>query len=174
MKDLHIRKVLSHEAGQLQHLGQQTFYEAFADQNTPENMTKYLTDKFSLHTIIKELQHPFSEFYFAQHADRLVGYLKLNFELSKSANPDGQAMEIERIYVTKPYQGKQVGQQLIDFAIQRALKTKASHIWLGVWEQNKKAIQFYQKNGFKEMSRHIFILGDDQQTDLMMKLDLVK
>ncbi len=42
-------------------------------------------------------------------------------------------------------------------------------IWLGVWEENPKAIRFYEKNGFVPFSRHIFKMGDEEQTDIMMR-----
>jgi ribosomal protein S18 acetylase RimI-like enzyme len=42
-------------------------------------------------------------------------------------------------------------------------------VWLGVWEKNLRAISFYEKNGFIAFDQHIFQLGDDRQTDIMMK-----
>jgi ribosomal protein S18 acetylase RimI-like enzyme len=45
-------------------------------------------------------------------------------------------------------------------------------IWLGVWEKNHNAIGFYTKNGFITFDKHLFLLGDDQQTDLLMKLEI--
>ena len=47
------------------------------------------------------------------------------------------------------------------------------YIWLGVWEENHRAINFYTKNGFVAFDKHIFVLGEDAQTDIMMKLELV-
>ena len=80
------------------------------------------------------------------------------------------ALEIERIYVIQEYQGKKVGQQLYEKAIQVAKEKKAQYVWLGVWEENHKAIQFYNKNGFEVFDKHVFVLGDEKQTDLMMRL----
>jgi ribosomal protein S18 acetylase RimI-like enzyme len=45
-------------------------------------------------------------------------------------------------------------------------------MWLGVWEENPRAIRFYQKQGFVEFDQHIFQLGEDAQTDILMKLNL--
>lgn len=59
-------------------------------------------------------------------------------------------------------------------AISIALQKNAEYIWLGVWEENPRAIRFYEKNGFLEFDKHIFKLGDDEQTDIMMKLELMK
>jgi ribosomal protein S18 acetylase RimI-like enzyme len=56
--------------------------------------------------------------------------------------------------------------------MQIAKEVKAEYIWLGVWEENNKAIHFYTKNGFIPFDKHIFKLGDEEQTDIMMKLEL--
>lgn len=85
---------------------------------------------------------------------------------------DKSAVEIERIYVLKEFRGKNVGQLMYKKALQIAKVLKASCLWLGVWENNTGAIQFYQKNGFTEFDKHIFILGNDEQVDIMMKKDL--
>ena len=45
-------------------------------------------------------------------------------------------------------------------------------LWLGVWEENPKAIQFYKKLGFVDFGEHEFDLGDERQRDIMMKLSL--
>ena len=46
------------------------------------------------------------------------------------------------------------------------------YLWLGVWEKNEKAIRFYEKNNFKIFSSHEFKMGDEIQTDFLMKLNL--
>jgi len=104
--------------------------------------------------------------------DTVIGYLKLNFGESQTELKGDKALEIERIYVLKEFHGKKVGQLLYDKAIQVATETKADYVWLGVWEENPRAIAFYKKNGFVEFDKHIFRLGDEEQTDIMMKLQL--
>lgn len=61
---------------------------------------------------------------------------------------------------------------LYEKAIERAKDINAEFVWLGVWEQNPRAIRFYEKNGFKAFDKHIFRLGNDEQIDIMMKLML--
>ena len=85
---------------------------------------------------------------------------------------DNKALEIERIYVAKAFHGKKVGQILYEKAIHIAKQMNVAYVWLGVWEENPRAIHFYKKNGFVEFDKHIFRLGDDEQTDLMMKLEI--
>jgi len=120
------------------------------------------------------LTNPNSEFYFALFDNKVIGYLKINFGQAQTELKDKKALEIERIYVLKKFHGKKVGQILYDTAFKIAKQTGANYLWLGVWEKNPRAINFYKKNGFVEFDKHIFKLGDDEQTDIMMKLQLDK
>ena len=156
----------------LQQIGRQTFSETFAESNSAENMAKYLEEAYSYEKLNAELNDPNSIFYFAKMAQKVIGYLKLNFGASQTELKDKNALEIERIYVLKEFQGKKAGQLLFDKAIEIAKEHHVAYVWLGVWENNKRAHQFYTKNGFIEFDQHIFVLGDEAQTDIMMKLEL--
>ena len=72
----------------------------------------------------------------------------------------------------KEFHGKKVGQFLYDKAIELAKEKNVDYVWLGVWEKNQRAIRFYEKNGFVIFDKHIFKLGNDAQTDILMKLTL--
>ncbi len=172
MSNIEIIKVTLKDIEQLQKIGRQTFLETFAESNTKENMKTYLEEGFSNEKLATELADNDSEFYFAMLKNEVIGYLKLNFGKSQTELKDNRALEIERIYVSKEFHGKSVGQILYDKAIQIAEKKNADYVWLGVWEENPRAISFYKKNGFIEFDKHIFMLGNDKQTDIMMKLKL--
>lgn len=156
----------------LQKIGKITFEETFGAQNTPEDMEKYLQEKFSDEPLRSELGNPESAFYFAKMDDTVVGYLKLNSGSAQTDLKEETALEIERIYVLKAYVGTGIGHQLMQHAIRIARDIQAKFIWLGVWEKNESALNFYSKNGFVAFDKHIFLLGDDSQIDLLMKLDL--
>ena len=172
MKNIDIRKVELTDLESLQAIGKQTFLETFGEMNTGENMAKYLTESFNDERLSNELTNPDSVFYFAMLENQVVGYMKLNFGEAQTEMKDQKTLEIERIYVLKEYYGKGVGQVLYDTALDIARQKNAKTIWLGVWEENPRAISFYKKNGFVEFDKHVFILGDDVQTDIMMKLEL--
>ena len=172
MEHIEITKVTTDDVAQLQKIGKETFYETFSAGNTEENMQQYLQNGFTTEKLTSELNDENSEFYFATLNSNVVGYLKLNFGQSQTELKDDKALEIERIYVLKEFHGKKVGQILYEKAMQIARQKKADYVWLGVWEENPRAINFYKKNGFVEFDKHIFKLGDDEQTDIMMKLQL--
>jgi diamine N-acetyltransferase len=172
MQNLILKKVSLNHIEQLQNIGRQTFFETFSEVNSPENMTSYLEEGFSIAKLTKELNNPNSEFYFAVFNDEIIGYLKINFGQSQTELQDEKALEIERIYVLKEFHGNNIGQILYNKALEIAKKIEAKYIWLGVWEENPRAISFYKKNGFVAFDKHIFHLGNDAQTDIMMKLIL--
>ena len=172
MKNIAIKRVTLADIDQIQKIGRQTFFETFSDSNSEENMTKYLEEGFSLKRLTAEINDNNSEFYFAEFGKTIIGYLKLNFGQSQTELKDERTVEIERIYVLKRFHGKNVGQLLYEKALQIARQRNAEYVWLGVWEENPRAINFYKKNGFVEFDKHIFKLGDDEQTDIMMKLRL--
>lgn len=172
MKEFSLKKVSLTDIDQLQKIGRTTFFETFSDANTEENMRKYLNEVFSLNKLKAELEDENSEFYFAFYDNSVIGYLKLNFGKSQTELKNENALEMERIYVLKEFHGKKVGQLLYEKALCIAKEKNVNYVWLGVWESNQKAINFYKKNGFFEFDKHIFRLGNDEQTDIMMKLQL--
>ncbi|WP_293788338.1 GNAT family N-acetyltransferase [uncultured Pedobacter sp.] len=166
-----IEKVTTNDIQKLQTIGRQTFFETFANVNTAENMRDYLENSFSAEKLRTELNNRESKFYFALVDGHIVAYLKINFgEAQTEAIED--AIEIERIYVLMAFHGKRVAQTLYQKAIDIAHELQVSCIWLGVWEENHRALRFYEKNGFKAFGKHAFWLGNDQQTDLLMKKEL--
>jgi ribosomal protein S18 acetylase RimI-like enzyme len=172
MENIEIKKVTLNDIDQLQKISKQTFQETFSESNSEENMKNYLEEELSIKKLTAELNNTKSLFYFANLNNEVIGYLKLNFGESQTELKDNKALEIERIYVSKDFYGKSVGQLLYNKAIQIAKQKKADYIWLGVWEENLRAIAFYKKNDFVAFDKHIFKLGNDEQTDLMMKLKL--
>ena len=167
---IQIRKAVIEDIKELQQLSRQTFIETrFASANTEEDMQSYLSENFNSEKLQTELANPKSGFYFAILEGNVVGYLKINTGEVQTELRDSQGLEIERIYVLRAHQGKQIGQHLLDFTLQFARKWKAEYVWLGVWEKNVGAIRFYQKNGFIAFGEHSFFLGSDKQTDIMMK-----
>jgi ribosomal protein S18 acetylase RimI-like enzyme len=172
MNETVINKIGIEQIDQLQQIGRHTFSETYAESNSAENMAKYLEEAYSYEKLSVELNDPNSIFYFAVMDQNVIGYLKLNFGASQTDLKDNNALEIERIYVLREFHGRKIGQLLFDKAIEVAKVQHVAYVWLGVWKENKRALQFYTKNGFIEFDHHVFVLGDEAQTDIMMKLEL--
>lgn len=167
-----IRKLNIDDLETLRNLSIQTFKETFEEVNTEEDMQKYLDENLSIKKLKTELENPNSEFYFAENNDEILGYLKLNFKDAQTEKLAENHFEIERIYVLKAFLGQKIGQILFDKAIEIGREKNLEYVWLGVWEENHRAIRFYEKNGFEIFGKHDFVLGEDVQTDLLMKMKI--
>ncbi|OOQ62011.1 GNAT family N-acetyltransferase [Mucilaginibacter pedocola] len=173
MTVIDILPVEAHDYLRLMELSRRTFYDAFEHQNNPDDFAAFAAKAFTVETFQEQLNHPDSRFYYAMIDGAPAGYIKLNYRDAQTEFRDEDALEIERIYVLQQHQGKQIGKQLIDFAIQTALDAGFSYVWLGVWEHNAGAISFYRSQGFEVFSSHAFMVGNDKQTDLLMRKELV-
>lgn len=168
----YIRKCTMEDFDTLRELSIKTYYETFAHLNTPEDMQAYLDEAFEVNKLCNELNSPNSDFFFLFFNNALAGYLKLNEAPSQTDINDSSALEIERIYVASEFQGEGLGRYLMEQAIAIATERKKKYAWLGVWEKNEKAIRFYKKSGFYEIGTHTFVMGEDVQTDYIMRRDL--
>jgi diamine N-acetyltransferase len=169
---MEIRALGPSDIPELQSLGRQTFVETFEAHNTAQDMEQYLAESFSHTRLESELGNPGSRFFFACQQGRPLGYLKVNSGEAQTERLDGRGLEIERIYVLKEFLGRKVGQALYAKAMDLARSEGFAYLWLGVWEENHRALAFYRKNGFVAFDKHLFILGSDEQTDILMRLEL--
>jgi len=122
----------------------------------------------SIDQLTKEWNNDGSKFYFARLNDDVIGYLKLNNLNFNGIDETLRGIEIARIYVLSTFDGTGAGQLLFDKALRIAEEKKYDYLWLGVWENNPRAIRFYEKNGFVKSGKKQFVLGNDIQTDWVM------
>jgi ribosomal protein S18 acetylase RimI-like enzyme len=168
---IEIKKATLEDLSSIQSISKQSFTETFASINTPENIEKYLQESFNTAQLTLEINNSDSLFYLAYWDSMPIGFLKVNLGAAQTEYLEEPTLEIQRIYVLQDFHGKKIGQLLLDQAVKVARQYSVDYIWLGVWEENHKALHFYTKNGFITFDKHIFTLGDDQQTDLLMKLN---
>lgn len=167
----YIRPTKITELEKLHTISVQTFKETFEAKNTEDDMAIYLKHNLSKKKLNAEFSDRNTSFYFAYCDEVLVGYLKLNFkDAQKKVVLKGKAYEIERIYILKAHQGRGFGTQLFNEALGIGRGKGYKLMWLGVWELNHKALKFYKKKGLKAFDSHIFQLGNDSQTDILMQL----
>jgi ribosomal protein S18 acetylase RimI-like enzyme len=167
-----IRYATPADAALLAELGARTFTETFAADNTPENLAAYLQSAFSPALQAAELADPSSCMLIAESGSVAVGYARLRAGTAPAEVGDAQALELQRIYVLRDWVGHKAGAALMQASLREAAARGHRTIWLGVWERNARAIRFYHKWGFEQVGSHVFQLGDDPQTDLLMRRSL--
>lgn len=170
--DIQFRPCTAEDLEVLRDFSRDLYYETFKGMCAPEDMDAYLSEAFAMEKIRSELNDPHSSFFFLYADDRLAGYIKLNEAEAQTDRNDPDSLELERIYVSGEVQGTGLGAYLMDRAVETARQKGKKSLWIGVWEKNTKAIEFYRKHGFYEIGTHTFVMGNDAQTDYMMKKDI--
>ncbi len=169
IQNITIRYATIEDAEMIADLSRQTFYETFGFRNTKENMDMFMRSTFSKEILMDEVADPANIFILAMDAEKAVGYAKLKTESFNSGVHGKLPLEISRIYVLNTHLGAGIGPELMRKSIFTAKDMKCDVIWLGVWEKNPRAIAFYTKWGFEKFGEHPFQLGEDIQTDWLMK-----
>jgi ribosomal protein S18 acetylase RimI-like enzyme len=167
--NLIIRRGHAGDAALLAELGARTFSETFASDNSPDDMAAYLATAFSAAQQSRELADRETQFLIAESNGVAVGYAMLRsgnvLENVTGKNP----IELVRLYVSQERLGSGVGPALMQACIAEASRRGHRTVWLGVWEHNARAQAFYRKWNFTEIGTHVFQLGDDPQTDILMQ-----
>lgn len=164
-----IRRANVADAGLLAELGARTFAATFAADNKPEDMAAYLAAAFSPRQQAAELSDPRATFLLAEVDGRAAGYAALRAGDAPDCVTGAKPVELLRLYVMREWFGRGVGEALMRACVDEAQAAGYQTMWLGVWEHNGRAQSFYRKWGFRLVGEHIFQLGSDAQTDLLME-----
>jgi ribosomal protein S18 acetylase RimI-like enzyme len=173
MAIINIRIATKKDAPLIADLSRETFYNAFARYNTKADMDKFMNEVFTREKLMAEVDLTDNIFLLA-YADNIAsGYVRMcDKHIPETSMGTGNVIEIARIYTATSEIGRGIGAALMNKCISIAKQKERSHIWLGVWEKNDKAIRFYERFGFKKFGEHSFILGNDLQTDWLMMLKI--
>lgn len=165
---IQIRYARPDDAPQLAWLAEKTFRDTFEAVNTPENMALHCQNSYSTAFQAAEIANPHLTTLLCEAAGKLIAFAQLRW---KKAPPCVEATapgEIQRLYLLQDWHGQGLAQTLMNSCLAEMQKQGRDVVWLGVWEQNPRAISFYKKFGFVEVGEHIFPLGDDPQRDIIM------
>lgn len=158
----------------LRQISMETYRDTFQDSNSDMLMMQYLRDALSTEKLLSEYKTTGSYFYFLYLNKEVAGFLKVNIDDAQSDDIAVNSLEIERFYICKSYLRQGLGRVLMRFAFELASELNKSSIWLGVWENNTRALAFYKALGFSQVGKHPFDMGGDIQADLVLKMDLKK
>jgi diamine N-acetyltransferase len=169
--ELKIRRGKPEDAEVLAPLAVKIFKDTFAENplNKPEDMQAYISQSMSVRAFRMELEDTKSIFYFAEMGDEMIGYAMLREGSTEDCVADKNPIELNRLYVLHEFHGKGIAEIMMNKCFEIATEKGYKTMWLGVWEYNYRAARFYEKLGFKKIGNHIFQLGSDAQTDLVME-----
>jgi ribosomal protein S18 acetylase RimI-like enzyme len=167
-----VRRATPADAALIAELGAATFREAFAAFNRPEDLAHYLAKAYGVAQQSAELADPRVTYLIGEAGGRPAGFAMLRRGATDPAVTGPDPVELVRIYVSSAVLGTGLGSALMEACIAEAAHAGHRTLWLGVWEQNPRALAFYHRWGFVDVGSHIFTVGTDPQTDRVMALAL--
>jgi ribosomal protein S18 acetylase RimI-like enzyme len=168
-RDLSFREATTSDANLIAQIGAETFKAAFGPDNTSNDMEAYLAAHFNLETIQALLDDSASTFLLGYEQEKVIGYAMLRVGVPPDSVVSPNPIELVRFYILPDLIGSGYGSELMAACLARADDMGRTAIWLGVWEKNLRAIQFYEKWGFRKVGMKPFILGQDVQHDYIMQ-----
>jgi ribosomal protein S18 acetylase RimI-like enzyme len=167
-----IRRATTADAALLASLGRRSFDEAFTPTNDAQSMSEYMESAFSHEIQSAELADPTSYFFLAEIEGIAAGYAMLRVGAVEDGVTGENPIELVRLYALQDWVGRGIGPALMQTCLDEAIALGHDVMWLGVWEFNPRAQAFYRKLGFREVGTHVFQLGPEAQTDLLMQKSL--
>ena len=164
---IHIERAVCNDAQLIADLSSATFIETYRGMCTDDDLVQFINKCFNQQAIEKELQD-MNDFYFIAFVEGVpAGYMRLKEDYDDLISiKKYKAIALKRIYVLQEYQHANVGTTLMNYALQFAAEKNYQVLWLGVYEENKKAKNFYNKFEFKDTGeKAIFKIGNTAQTD---------
>jgi GNAT superfamily N-acetyltransferase len=152
-------------------IGATTFYDSYRHENTEADMQAYIANTYTIEKLAQNLSNPNIVYFLAYNHWGDVGYIKLLLNQTYE-KLQGTSAEIEKIYVRLAFHGKGIAQQLMQFAIDYCKQLSYNNLYLGVWQENHKALKFYGKVGFKTFDTRTFQLGERLCDDYLLNLEL--
>lgn len=169
---IELEVVRPEDAGALAKLKAETFAETFAEANDPAHVQAHLAREFTPEAVERTLEDERSTTSWLLDDGRPVGFLKVNRGDAQTEPNLADGLEVEQIYVLARHHGRGLGSRLMECAIGTARTEGIPFIWLGVWENNHKAIAVYQHVGFVPIGDHTFLFGNEEQRDVLMRCDV--
>lgn len=157
-----VREAAEKDAVLIALIARATFDETFGHLfRNRKGLLDYFDRTFSVKKIKRSIQKENNVFWVAFIDDLPVGYAKLKLDSPSEFIQGERVAQLQKIYVLKDFLSKKVGLQLQQLLLEKAIAEKRQHIWLSALHSNERAINFYLKNGFKNIGTHTFSIGKE-------------
>lgn len=147
------------DAPMLSKLGGATLLQSHGHSAPPEIMNAYVARSFSEAACCAELEAEANIFEAIFYNGEPAGYSKIILNCAHPAVPLQPVTKLERIYLLQEFYDRKLGRELLLQAIDCSGAGGDKGMWLDVWQENKRAISFYQKAGFEVVGKGAFRLS---------------
>jgi GNAT superfamily N-acetyltransferase len=135
-------------------------------------MDAFLTDAYRPEDIRKKLADDRHRYFVAEAGGVAVGFAHLIIDAGSPSVTAERPVLLAEIYLDGTHQGVGLGAAMMQRASDAARSAGGDVLWLGVWEHNARAIEFYRRWGFSPVGDMPFLFGSEQQRDIVMAMPL--
>jgi ribosomal protein S18 acetylase RimI-like enzyme len=141
-------------------MGRITFLEAHGNSASADIVTAYVDQNYSETVLTTQLTDPGNLYHLIYCSGAPAGYSKIIYNTTHANISATQVTKLERLYLLKDFYGLGLGLELLNYNIELSKKMNQAGMWLFVWKENHRAINFYYKTGFKIIGSHDFKLSE--------------
>jgi ribosomal protein S18 acetylase RimI-like enzyme len=163
-----LRTATTDDAEPLTDFSRRTFLDTYAQHNTPADMEIYLAQSLGTAQWREILSRPEHRVFLLEDDRGLAGYAELRQGFTPECVSTAVPVELCRLYVAKERFGQRLGTRLMEACVEEAVQRGGTGLWLGVWQKNERALEFYRRSGFSIVGTQFFPLGKDLQDDWVM------
>lgn len=165
---LNIRSASPDDGDLLAAFGATAFRDTYRDLDDPDEIEQYVAKSFTPEVVRSQIADPASIVLLAYSDSELVGYAHIRHSDVPLCVSGPSPIELVRLYLAKASIGKGYGAQLMRAVFGEARELNCRTIWLGVYDRNIRAVEFYQRFGFVQVGTKEFILGGRVYIDPVM------
>ncbi|RZL37684.1 MAG: GNAT family N-acetyltransferase [Rubrivivax sp.] len=168
---LSIRPATPEDALALAAFAAQAFTDTYRDLDARE-VADYVAEHLQPEVMSGVIQDPACTTLLACVGNQLAGYAILRAGPSPACVARPAPLELWRIYLGEGFIGQGLGSRLRRAVQAEARRQGARSLWLGVYDRNVRAVQFYKRFGFAPVGGKEFLFGGRLYIDPIYAADL--
>jgi len=133
-----------------------SFMESHGHSASPEDVNAYINEKYSDAAFIEELNNATNIYHLIYHDGHAAGFSKIVMDFSYAGAGVTNITKMERLYLLKAFYDLKLGHELLRYNIELAKRNGQAGMWLYVWKENERAVNFYTRAGFRITGSHDF------------------
>ncbi|HUQ84014.1 MAG TPA: GNAT family N-acetyltransferase [Gemmatimonadaceae bacterium] len=167
--EAYVRALSTADAAHYSAFAERLFRETYVEGYDPADIDDYVSKSFSPAQQTAELMEPGGRVLAIEDSQHgLLGFAHLRQTPPPPALDGRFAVEISRFYVDRPWHGRGIARVLMSACIAEARSRGADALWLLVYQDNPRAVAFYEKSGFTRAGTQPFYLGRRVDQDWLM------
>ena len=154
-----IRHAAPQDAALLASFAAQAFSDTYRELSDAQEIADYVAEHFQPEVMAGVIRDPACTVLLAWVGEQLAGYAIVRAEPAPACVMGAAPLKLWRIYLGEGFIGQGVGAALLLAVHEQARLRGAQTLWLGVYDRNVRAVEFYERFGFAKVGGQEFEFG---------------